>query len=79
MIRRKTPNGFETDWSIFQKRYPNSRLMQLSVPAYDDKRDQALVYFWVGYGAEAAVGWVYVLEKAAEGWRDVLADSPGMS
>ena len=79
LIRRKTPNGFEIDWSVFHKRYPNNRLMQLSVPAYVDKRDKALVYFWLGSGAEAADGWVYVLEKTAEGWRVVLEDSPWIS
>lgn len=76
LIRRKTPNGFETDWSVFQKRYPDSRLMQLSIPAYGDKGDKAVVYFWVGSGAEAAAGWVYLLEKEAGRWRVVLADQP---
>jgi len=72
LIRRKTPHRIEVNWPLFRRTYPNSFLMQLSVPAYGEGGNQALVYVSVGRDAMAAKGWLYLLQKQNGVWRVVV-------
>lgn len=74
LVRGKAVRGVESDWSTFHKKYPNRPLMQMTVPAYNETRDTSVVYFWVGWGAEATEGWVYLLRREAGQWRVAKAD-----
>jgi hypothetical protein len=71
--------GDEIDWTPFLAKYPDAWLLQLALPVFDAASTRAAVYFTASGGAEAAEGWVYILEGRGAAWQVVFEGKPWIS
>lgn len=59
-------------WTAFYKKYPNSNgYLHVSLPVFDVKHQQALVYISGVAGGRAGEGHISLYAKSKRGWREV--------